>query len=1036
MILRIYEEGVWKDVSNITQIGLNNREAKDESLASLQFVLAPLSSGEPLTPGTMFRAVKDDGTAIDDYVLVSDQVSVATKGTPSYAHSVQCVQAVRSLSFKVVRGADYTQPYSNSRKGAYVGCRFFLPVGTTIYDPTTYIYPFSSYSRRLDVISSKEKVLTAKVTLEYGHALKIYTKANIATLNEAHFDVYVYSKKDGAETNLFAAMENATMGVSVTLNESQIGKINAAIEGGYDVFMRCVAHPEDYSYAEDSDTRNGFASARMEVTTRYYTYFDVLNDLREMAINRSCKGIWRTDLKEDVPYYMPSDPNDSFYKFLTETTSPDFQFQQNMTLYECVAEVFRSFEAKPTIVNGVLGEIRYNEIVSSAENKIDGTLSKTADVVSASTDNRRAQRLVTPYQHGSKRSVARFPLTGYAKPRCKSMGVPNSDDWYFMTQNGINAVKSLRIPGGLTITVNYMTIDTKSNVVSVSSVSCDFPNAEIDLADMVYDDVTYNSLNVDSGQSEKVEATQSNSLQYTQEDDGIYVGKVGKNFFGQQSYTFSTVVNTVLNRAFGGTFERGGLTYNSVSKVEGSSYFQFDKPWTYQMACEYFSISKGNVAIESPKDKGYGFHNMITDYHRFMSSMTLAQGSGVVSLERMGANMLGTACMTGEDTKTWSYQATTLSGEKPLTGMWIKDSNGDMWVVQASKSTLIRKGLWKSELVLSKNFNKTSDRISLDRNPKMSVISQDLVLMSEGIMVEYAYLTQGEVPESVAAGDDYCFYPHLFQRIGQIGSGISRIACDGVLEMAGKKTFLPLVPYASGNCLCFEANFKSPITAGNKVIAESNWYGTSLMSKPVIYADRYGFGDSCSIHIVDLGASLDYSSYPESSFEDNLEINTDYGLASIRDLSIKKKPNDIFGFNYEVCFLPYGDTLVVYPGFADGTPLTGDTSDGLALRVIYPGEAPYVLSERAPRGTEVAGLNRLAISIHADSHGWEYPWATVTLEKRSSSDSKHVASKDIAGWQLSDRKGNIVLACNSAIQKGKAIEDSVRFEIFGSHKRL
>lgn len=116
---------------------------------------------------------------------------------------------------------------------------------------------------------------------------------------------------------------------------------------------------------------------------------------------------------------------------------------------------------------------------------------------------------------------------------------------------------------------------------------------------------------------------------------------------------------------------------------------------------------------------------------------------------------------------------------------------------------------------------------------------------------------------------------------------------------------IPLVVYGSGNSICFEMSFDSPISAGTKLMQDSVLWTGGWFSSAILYTNKSGEATKFTIDFVMLQEELTRQ-FPKL-IKNNGDALPTYSFGKIEELAYYKKPNEIFALNYQLHFLPYGD---------------------------------------------------------------------------------------------------------------------------------
>ena len=977
-------DGTMKTITANVERSADFKEQMDEALETISFTLSPLTNEETIEPGTLVSLT--EGGREHCYVVVSDSTEQVSRTPKLWAHHIQCTQRVRELSFRVVRGVDLSQPYQSSRKDAFTS--FYYVFQNDNVAPSLLVGKNATYKRSLSLAKSskgytKEKIKSATITA-YRYGVYTITGATKRT-NETNPGI------KGNDTLLMTI--NMAGRDTYTLSSSEIDELNGAIESGDEISIT----RGDMDKSADKGNVNNYVGDivfyRLSAETYFYTYYDVVHELILNAKQPDMNGL-TTEKPCDFPSLSAGKLGDKLSKII----APDFQFQEGITLYEALAEVFRSLGGKPTLdINGELGIEYFND-----KSPINSNFLSESSFVSEARqikDNRRAESIITPYQNGVADYSTKAPANGFMTPRCKEIGVPSKNDWYILTNNRISQVKKVttKLP-----TQTSFKIGSKVEVMTIGDLS------ELDITDFVFDDETYGALDEDPTYKKPVVATQSNSLRYQKNQDGIYVGNVTKGFFGTEVYSYKYTVIYALTRLFGGSWVNSeGVGENVITDVPTLS----NSPYEWQFSCEYYPIASGVVSVSSPNEKTYGGKNH--------NEMILSQASGIVSLPKLGASVYGTISSIGNETRLAVYKTNVVSNTRFFKGQWINDG-GSLWVVTSVKETMLGGDMVKSELMLSKDYAIMPDRIKLDRAVRMSTISTELTLKKEHIIKQYVkfysypanYLLNNSLVgfKNGTFGDVSDPYSSLVMSpFGLGGKDISsmKIVRKRSFPIVGtikEAVYAPIIKYSAGNTATIEGVFTSPKSAGNYVQKISNWLGVDLSSKPAIYTDSYGFLDVCDIELCSSDYDSGSSSYPLA--------NSGCDMVMYEDVEARKKPNDILGFNISFSFLgakSANTSVIIYPSFASHCSfVNGGKTFKPRLFALPNTESPYSISDVTAKGIEMS-FDKIIFQRETDSILTSIVKDTIKVVNAS---GKAISIAGYNGWLLADENGTPLIAVN------------------------
>lgn len=1014
----LYKNGVAEDITQYVQLSPTDKEFQDASLDSGSAEIGPITNSEALKP-EQCRIEYSDGGSSWWFRLVSDSVKMAQRGAiPSYVHSIQFVSLSRDLAFHCVKGMDFRQPKDAGnvkiKISEWWASGFRASAGS---DP-------EFVAAKCDFIKLNRKLKVAS-GVAYTRVIRCDASLGVLTWSVVddysasfHSNVrYVQDAEGPSGANpLELFFINASGTGEIALTNAQVSALNSAIANGKYIGMSeeegTPATTSDYF----ADSKPLIVSCELRLKTYYYTYYDVISGI--------LKGIGRpSDATFGADSYFSMPSGGAFYDFISSTPSPDFQFGQGASAWDCLCEVYRAFDALPTVdQNGVLGVKYFNERKSATPISVSN-----GDVLDSSyqiSDDSRANGLVARYQNGVTDHTEVYPSwsSSGVGPRPITLGVPSLTDFYLSPMKPVQSVTSLSILG--------VTIGLTTNLGSTEQHISLVMNCAVDASDYVFEKSLWSVL------PKSTEATRSpnqlNSSWYESgSSNGIYFGAMGYDLtiakYSYQQMATSAVLRMFSIETATGKYPTTGTNYTLTISPTGSLA---DKLWNMRYSMEYLPIIGGAMREEGPEDK--------KDGETFIS-----QQAGVLSLPRMGASMLGTASQLGEPSRKIVYGFDQL-GNLPEAGSWYEDSEGALWIANASARAQMRP-LWRPELSFAKNFNQLAKRIQVDRRVAFTAIEPSIALLSETIYQEYVYLTlmppSASLPSAVhfdVAMLGTCFLSALDPQrdptenrvdFGVYRGGVSyTIGSTMYTEWIGYQ-YMPITSYSGGNCVCLEGGFDSPISAGNQLTVVSGWFSDSLSSDAVLYSDQQGFSDVADVFLCQSGAVSDFSSIPSVA-----EPSAALSPAKFYSLAVAKRPNDVLRFNFEIIFLPYlqsgAKRVMTYPAlFAECSQVSRAAPSRIRLFLLSSSDVPYSPFESQAYGTEAAQTSGIRFTEESRTATNGYCWK---LSLVASSGPAWASSQSWSGWMIADANGSPLIASNQPIASGSGIS----FYAFSSHNRL
>ena len=694
---------------------------------------------------------------------------------------------------------------------------------------------------------------------------------------------------------------------------------------------------------------------RVKVETYYYSAYDILDLLRERAVKTHNVGGSLISL--DYPYNLPA--SGELYELLNNTIAPNFTFTQN-TLFECVSEVFRLFDATFSLDgDNNLDIVYFNEWGERRNVQITGANSALGEerYINGLTSFYQDARVNEKFPHGENI---------YALSRADDIGIPDQGNHHFVTPHNIQSI----VNAELLTTIEIGGVVEYYQGSPLSFVTYHLSNYPLNITSGIIEQNIWSGYLAVDGVFSTTENKQNNTVYFAQGDNKVQLAYSYKDEWGGTHYSFGNMILVALMRQLG---MNGQFDSNCLNLITPSSS---NPDWgEVYMRVEYLTTVNGKVRVESATNK-------------FEGEMVIDQTSGAVDLNKLGLNILGLSYRMGEPALGISYKATSWENRiKP--GQTILYDNS-VWVANSCQYTSLGNGYHQGKISFVKNYNELALRKTLLREKRMSNIAQNLVLKSEDTLIEYCYFSSYSSPESQVS----CFSRSVLGEClaNSLGGNSSTIKTldHAILYHNNKYVYLPTIRYGAGNMVCFEMTFDSPISAGISTNPnnETGWFGTEgFYSKYVPYADEDGYMDECSIGLIyNASGSFDYA-FPQVTYNPNT-------ACSIAQFKVYKQPNEVFALNYEIAFLADNENDFVGTAFINDNFLVNGYQRKKELRLYYSNE-PYSVLDTKGKGNYVScGLN----SYNAGLDHTELVFSHSEVE---------------GYWAICDNQGNILFASNN-----------------------
>lgn len=880
-MLKIYINNILQK----TEILPVNIPTKDETLETFSFALMANTNPLPLAPMQRVKVdFKGDGTEVKEFYIVSDSVETCCLKPLLYKHSISCIQNTRSISKVLVRNSVFTQPANpikHSHNAHYMEGYFETGNPNIQLWKKDVFEPSLNWSSKKLTLNEKEHIRNVKVVSKFQYSV------NQVVYSDATSKEDILSRATSYDASIFAIVNqcilkyidsnNQQVETQVGFNflnaeNNQVANLikNLSNNGCNNFELMFVSN--SYSYGDNvliynTATPNGnhdniidFYICQIEIIaeTYYWTCYDILDLLikRQKLENL---------LNSNAPLFgLPT--SGELYNLLKNTPAPNFTFT-DLTMYECVAEVFRVFDAIFTFEwdqareIDVLGIEYFNDLESDELPENTKFTGRTL----ALGEDKFTNGLVANYQDA--RIEESFPNNGgFAHLRSSEFGVPNAQDHGLIVPHNIQSIIKCEV----LVNKIYLGPD------HTRGYDC---NLAVDVTDYVFEKSIWSLLDVGGSSTSNRLKTKGNTAFFTEGDNKIDVAYVQQGFYGFTYYSLFEMVRCALLDMFGFDADSGLQPDDGV----------FNGIWhSVKMRATYIASVDGKTKV----------HSLVNKYP---GETIIDQANGAVDLNKFGLNMLGLSLKLGNPTLNATHKITNWDN-RIRTGQ-LYNWQGKLWVANTVNYTFIGNGILQGKVSFVQNFNALSLRTQLLREKRMSNISRELIQKSEPILTDFAYYsTESIIGDGSPLHFNYSrfieFVTASFNIVGPYPSIKDAYIYDPTkFSITEDKiaTYIPLIKYGAGNTINFEMSYEHPMNAGNQTKHDSNGYFTNH----VIYTDESGFLDTVSI-VTPLGEIEYTDEFPKVNIG-NPGVECYY---SISRLKIFKQPNEIFALNYQIAFLP------------------------------------------------------------------------------------------------------------------------------------
>ena len=1010
-------------INNVLQkveILASNTPTEDETLETLSFSLISNTNPLPLAPGQKVKVdLFGDESEIINLIIATDSVETFSLKPLRYKHSISCVQNTRALSKHLVRNSVFTQP-SYLQKGSFnatnCGVDGSFSSGEPVLWTQLYVESLNWASEKL-TLDKNEKIKNPylKISFQYGvssgsaNTGYFYTKAHttndilqhsflVKTLN--FNDTFTLRYKDSFGTTHTQVINAATFGVSkIDLNATYSFPLikSLADQGCNDfeiLFNSLEVLTGTYRTSEEigpTDPLQQIEYYQIQVQIVADTYYWSCYDILDLLLKRQQRF---TSIRGDNPLFTLPESGE-LYDLLKNSVAPNFTFTQ-LTMYECVAEVFRLFDAIFTLdENGVLGIDYFNDL--SREN-INQNARFTGRNLALGED-KYTNGFVSYYQDA--RTIEAFPKEEgiFAPVRSAEFGIPEAQDHSFIVPHNIDSIIKCEI------------LVDKFDINDGAKAEHCIDTFALDITKMVVTEDVWSTLDTGdiSGQefiNRKIK--QANTVYYTRGDNKIQLAATFKSSWNLTKYNLYNLVEFCLVRMAGAS-----------AGVEPTD--DYKAKWSKIRLRLVYTTTVDGVAKT---------HSIINKYD---GESLVDQANGGVDLNKLGLNMLGLSLKLGNPTLNATHRLTKWANRIKVGQIY--NWQGKTWIANVVNYTFFN-GLLQGKVSFIQNFNSLALRTQLLREKRMSNISRELVQKSEDILTDFAYYSSVN-PEHL--GLQIHFRNVLFQEFvydsfklngpyHKIGDAFIYDRYEVDLNRKVKAVYIPTIRYGAGNTVNFEMSFDHPMNAGNQTTIKSGtWLGENerYFTSHVIYTtnnddelvfylgdndDKFsaGFLDKVSIKFPE-GSNQYDTDFPIVTINANRPSDlTTNGYINIINYEVYKQPNEIFALNYQIAFLPLPgreNTDFIGSEWINNNCFVSDIERNVRrFSVVFRNEKASVLDLKAATPYVKKQITNVElVPINDDKFKIEFTMVSIPTAPQYN---------DAKSWAIVDENDNVLFASN------------------------
>lgn len=703
-------------------------------------------------------------------------------------------------------------------------------------------------------------------------------------------------------------------------------------------------------------------------------------------------------------YNLPTEGE--FYEILKKTIAPNLTFTQ-CNLFECLEQIFMYLDGYPVLTQDNQLDIRYFN-----DNNGSVVDSKESDMKMAMSESRFVNGFITDFQNAELNNVLTYPSKKtYSGIQNKSIGITDESSYIMRVDNPIYNLRSVKVY------TNLIVLD--STQIGVNDTYRITYNKPIELIENIYPEDLYINLDVIDPNSKNVDditPVKQNCLTWAQKDNSIDVGSTYETIFYMKSYVISNSVISSVRKMFG--LYRTPASECTFAFTINPDFSNVKEQLKYQI--EYETLANGRLLIEGIESKYNGAER-------------LDIGQGASDIMKTGLNLLGMSLKTGVDTLVRTEKFT--KGEDKIKVGSIYYENGDKYIATKVDECVFSDFIFQT-IQYTKNFNKLSQFIALDQKKRFNEIDSSLTLRSEDVYKEYLYFSLNKVDSTILSdihfvrtlvwsglNETFKLNPTNTTKIDFATCNTSNY--DGTSNSTFGNVWLPLIQYGSGNALCFEMAFNSPINANSNFKYDetlSAWY-----SKYILYTANDGFADLINIGFYNQLKVVTTSDLPQISSEMISSANATK-VGEFTNLNYFKKQNETFAINYELLCLPYQyDEIFIGENFIKYNGLIGNSIPKMKLKLFVSDTEKYSMFDKYGLGAEINGTISIVLeTLNAYTNKGQFDLHIYVNDKI------YQLNKSIVSWAICDENNNIYLSANQDL----GINDYLNCYIFTSHSRL
>lgn len=643
---------------------------------------------------------------------------------------------------------------------------------------------------------------------------------------------------------------------------------------------------------------------------------------------------------------------------LKDTIAPNLTFTSS-TLFDCLTEIFRFYDATFTINEEGILDIEY---LNQNRNAITKDFTNKSLTIKEDEYNRG---LVNVFEN------ALIEQEELCIPKNTTLGVVEESNWVLELSHDIQEILSFEF------------------LLPAHSIKGgDTTDTYIDLTNYIVEQELYSQLPqyIDNKQNITTIRTQYNCFGYS--GNRISIGGSFKKWgWGKDEKALDWFYGNWVKIAYYGAVNETALSSIEYSEVK--------------VRIKYLSRTNGRLRIEN-------------DMTRYKGEMLVNQSQGYVDTNKLGLNILGLSLKLGNPTLSLTQKICSW-GDRIIKGDIYTYQNAN-WLANSVRYTFYNDFIQVS-VDFVKNYNALSQRVQVNREKRLSNISNELTIKAEENILEYVYVARyNDTSEDLYIDRTY-LYSFIAAAFGYDFSYSTNIdfACIDTYYESGElivnNIYMPLLKYAAGNTLCLEMSYNSPISAGNSTSFNSSNGG---YSQSVFYTDDSGWADKIKFKLCSFTNKSFTYTHPKINNDEKQEICS-------FDYDFYKRPNEILSLNYQLVFLPFDKEVIIGNALITENGLLKNLQNK-KLYIYYSYSEKYSVFD-----TKVLGSNKVEITSH------EIITSNNSLRFILTGDGVWDYTR-LKSYAIGDELGNLYIGFNSLFVSSPQIQ--ARFYFITKHNRL